>query len=418
VASIQSLKDVVDWGLCTGCGACSYSCSEGGVRLINIEGIGIRPEFTSCACAECTKCLSICPGYIVDSTLNLEMVPRAERGEADYAFGAALEIMEGHATDPEVRYRASSGGILTALALYCLEQENMRFVLHTGMDEEVPWKNKTVKSSTRNELLSRSGSRYAPASPCEGLAAIEESDGPCVFIGKPCDAAAVSMLRRDRPKLDENLGLVLTFFCAGTPSTEGTLNLARSLSISPEQIHSVRYRGEGLPGRFKIVDKDESFERSLSYAQSWGELTSYRPLRCNLCPDGLGRLADISCGDAWENASDSGNPGLSLVIVRTARGKRILQGAIAANYVRLQPATTDNVFTAQRNLLNRRTEIFGRLIGLKLFGIPLPRFIAFSLFRSWMRLPIGRKAKTIIGTAKRVMIRRLYIKRSVVSTQP
>jgi coenzyme F420 hydrogenase subunit beta len=411
MANIQSLSDVVEWDLCTGCGACYYACSESAISLVNIESVGIRPQFNSLACAACTKCLSICPGYVVDVTNMTVSMPL--RTEADHAFGPALEIWEGHASDPEIRYRASSGGILTALALYCLERENMNFVLHTGMNKEHPWENQTVKSSTRDELLAHNGSRYAPASPCEGLATIEASDSPCVFIGKPCDAAAVSMLRRDRPKLDNNLGLVLTFFCAGTPSTQGTLDLAKSLKVLPNQIDSVRYRGEGWPGRFTIIYDNEKHKQSLSYAESWGELTHYRSLRCNLCPDGLGRLADISCGDAWENSTENGNPGLSLVVVRTTRGQRILREAIATNYVQLWPVTSDNVFAAQKNLLNRRTEIFGRLVGLKLFGIPLPRFSGFSLLRSWLRLPLGRKAVTILGTAKRVIMRRLYVRRPV-----
>jgi coenzyme F420 hydrogenase subunit beta len=411
VASVKSLKDVVDWDLCTGCGACYYACSESAVSLVNIDTLGIRPQFNLPACAACTKCLSICPGYLVDANTNVAADLMPLRSEADHAFGRALEIWEGHASDPEMRYSASSGGILTALALYCLEQEKMNFVLHTGMNEERPLENKTVKSRTRDELMTRTGSRYAPASPCEGLAAIEESDGPCVFIGKPCDVAAVSMLRSERPKLDRNLGLVLTFFCAGTPSTQGTRHLAESLKILPDQIDSVRYRGEGWPGRFTIIYDDERQNQSLSYAESWGELTHYRSLRCNLCPDGLGRLADISCGDAWENSTDNGNPGLSLVVVRTVRGQHILRGAIAANYVQLRPVTSDNVFAAQKSLLTRRTEIFGRLVSLKFFGIPLPRFSGFSLLRSWLRLPLGRMAKTILGTAKRVMVRRLYTRR-------
>jgi coenzyme F420 hydrogenase subunit beta len=416
VARIQSLSDVVDWNLCTGCGACYYACSEGSISLVNIDAVGIRPRFNSSTCATCTKCLSICPGYIVDAnTNNMATTSSPMRTEADHAFGPAMEIWEGHASDPEIRYRASSGGILTALALYCLEHENMNFVLHTGINEDRPWENRTVKSSTRDELLARTGSRYAPASPCEGLAAIEESDSPCVFIGKPCDASAVSMLRRDRPKLDRNLGLVLTFFCAGTPSTQGTLDLAESLKVNPKLIDSVRYRGEGWPGRFRIVYDDKRREQSLSYSESWGELTHYRSLRCNLCPDGLGRLADISCGDAWENSTDSENPGLSLVVVRTAKGKRILQGAINANYVQLQPASASNVFAAQNNLLRRRTEIFGRLLGLRLFAIPFPQFSGFSLIHGWLRLPLGRKTRTILGTVKRVIVRQLYIRRFHVS---
>ena len=90
---------------------------------------------------------------------------RAETSEGDHEVGFALEIWEGYAADPEIRRQGSSGGLLSALALYCLEKEGMGFVLHTGMDETKPWTNKTVQSRDRSEILARTGSRYAPASP-------------------------------------------------------------------------------------------------------------------------------------------------------------------------------------------------------------------------------------------------------------
>ena len=202
---VQTIQDVVDWGLCIGCGACYSACKMGAVSLVNIEAVGIRPRFNTVQCASCTDCLPICPGYRVDGNLETGSLPKTS--EADHEFGPSLEVWEGYASDPEIRFRASSGGILTALALYCLEQERMGFVLHTGMDEERPWTNKTVQSRNRGELLARTGSRYAPASPCDSLRTIEANDHPCVFIGKPCDTAAVAMLRRQRPELDRKLGL-------------------------------------------------------------------------------------------------------------------------------------------------------------------------------------------------------------------
>lgn len=410
VRRIETLKDVVDWGLCTGCGACYYACERAGVKLVNVESVGIRPCFDSSHCASCTRCLSICPGYFVDAELATGPLPK--KSEADHEFGPALEIWEGHATDPQVRYRASSGGILSALSLYCLERENMAFVLHTAMSKEYPWLNATVESRTRNEVLACTGSRYAPSSPCEGLRAIEESDRPCVFVGKPCDAAAVGMLRRERPELDRKLGLVLTFFCAGTPSTKGTLDLVKSLGVPPEGIDAVRYRGEGWPGAFKILYDKRSREQSISYPESWGALTHYRPLRCNLCPDGLGRVADVSCGDAWERSDDNGNPGLSIVVVRTPRGQEIVRRALAAEYVQLKPATAETVLAAQPSLLRRRKEIYGRLLALKLFCIPVPKFSGFSLLRSWFRLPLLRKVRTVLGTVKRITVRRLWRRHS------
>lgn len=328
----------------------------------------------------------------------------AHQGEPDHEFGAALEIWEGYAADPEIRYRGSSGGALTSLALYCLEREGMEFVLHTAMDAAKPWANTTVKSRSRAEILARTGSRYAPASPCDGLPSIEESAGPCVFIGKPCDTAAVFRMRQTRPALDRNLGLVLTFFCAGTPSERGTLDLLHSLGTDPADVQSVRYRGEGWPGKFKVLCGDGG-EKSLTYGESWGALTRYRPARCHLCPDGLGRVADISCGDAWDKFEENGDAGRSLILVRTARGREILRRAMAAGYVTARPSGSAQVMAAQSNLLGRRREIFGRLLAMRMLGVPVPRLVGFSLLRSWLRLPFLKKARTVAGTMARLVQR-------------
>ena len=410
----RTLQEVVDWGLCTGCGACHYACSNGHVQLVNIESVGIRPRILSDACADCSQCVSICPGYSVDGDLATRR--SAQHGHMNEDFGVALEIWEGHASDPQMRSRASSGGVLSALATYCLEKENMAFVLHAAMDEARPWLNKTVMSRTRSEILARAGSRYAPASPCDSLAQIENSNRPCVFIGKPCDTTAVFKLRDERPALDRNLGLVMTFFCAGTPSTQGTLDLLREFEIDRKFVSHLRYRGEGWPGPFTVVH--EHGENSLSYDESWGKLSHYRPLRCQLCPDGVGRVADISCGDAWNDFNGNGDPGRSLVIVRTERGREILHRAMAADYVRLTRATAADVLAAQPNLLRKRRELFGRLAALRMFLVPVPSFRGFSLFRGWMQLTLSRKVRSLLGTMKRVIARGLWRRRSLRFMEP
>ena len=405
------MKDVVDWGLCTGCGACYYACSKEGISLVNIESIGIRPRFDSAVCAGCTDCLSICPGNSVDGELATGHA--RNHTHADPAVGPALEVWEGYAGDPEIRYQGSSGGVLSALALYCLECEDMEFVLHTGGDEAKPWANRTVQSRNRIELLARTGSRYAPASPCDGLSLIEKSPRPCVFVGKPCDTAAVTMLRNQRPELDQKLGLVLTFFCAGTPSTQGTLDLLKGLDVPLEELTSVRYRGEGWPGSFKVRCQDGAPGKSLPYAKAWGRLTGYRPLRCHLCPDGLGRVADISCGDAWERLDNAGDAGRSIVVVRTERGREILHKALAAQYVKLEPVGVSAVRAAQPNQIQRHQVLLGRLLAMRLLFAPVPKFVGFSLFNSWSELPYLRKARTMLGTIRRVVLRGLWRRRPI-----
>jgi coenzyme F420 hydrogenase subunit beta len=350
--------------------------------------------------------VAVCPGFAVDGDVELRGLSKTT--EADHEFGPCLEIWEGCAADPEIRYKASSGGLLTALALYALERAGMAYVLHTEMDDARPWLNRTARSRSRAELLGRAGSRYAPASPCEALGDSEETGKPFVFIGKPCDAAGAAMLRRRRERLDASIGLSLTFFCAGTPSTRGTLDLIEELGARPPEVASLRYRGEGWPGRFTVVLRDRGETKSLSYRESWGRLTKYRPFRCHLCPDGLGRVADIACGDAWNRPSGGEDAGRSLVLVRTPRGREALRGAAEAGYVRLDRVDASVVLAAQDSLLERRRQLFGRLLAMRSLAIPTPKFSGFSLWRSWGKRPLAGRMRDVLGTMRRLLQRGLW----------
>ncbi|MEM7166886.1 MAG: Coenzyme F420 hydrogenase/dehydrogenase, beta subunit C-terminal domain [Planctomycetota bacterium] len=405
---IRNLQDIVEWGLCVGCGACAYACPKQKIQLTDVENVGIRPIVDGDACGTDCQCLAYCPGYEVDG--HAETGPPDAACPTDREFGPVLEVWEGYAADPEIRHAASSGGALTALALYCLEHEDMGSVIHTAAREDQPHKNQTVASVSRSELLARTGSRYAPASPVEGLAMAESATQPCVFIGKPCDATAAAALRRQRPELQERLGLIVAFFCAGTPSTRGTIDVMESAGIKPEEAVSVRYRGNGWPGLFHVQSQDGTKEVGLTYDQSWGRLQSYRPFRCHLCPDGLGQVADITCGDAWHDyAKEDGNVGLSLILLRTERGREIFHRARAAGYLSVEESSADEVRLAQKGLLSRRTVIFGRALAMRLLRAPVTRFPGFHLRSNWWRRTgLGLKFRSVVGTIRRLIKRGLW----------
>lgn len=398
---IRNLKDAVDWGLCTGCGACYYFCREKKiVELENRIDEGIRPKFNSSGCGSCSECLSICPG--------LNITCSAENG-ADYILnGQLLNIMEGHSRDEEIRFRASSGGLITSLALYCLEKEKMSFVLHTGMDENISWENKTVISKSREDLLKNAGSRYSPSSPCDHLEVIEKADGKCIFIGKPCDVAAISLLRKKRPELDEKLGFVLSFFCAGVPSLKGTVDLLKSMNVDFKEVKSIKYRGDGWPGNFHVIHKDK--ENTLSYEESWGRLAQgYRSYRCHICPDSFGSTADVTCGDAWYQFDENKiNSGESIVLVRTEKGADIVRRAMETGYIDLKPSDKNNVYTSTKSLINKHREIFGRLVAMKAICIPVPEYAGYSLYKKWLGLTQERKIRSIIGSVKKLYKRKAW----------
>jgi coenzyme F420 hydrogenase subunit beta len=406
--TLNSFADVVNWGLCVGCGACAYG-TKGAVRMQHVEAEGFRPVFEHGESAQSPDLLKICPGYNVNGDLKIGGLSKETR--ADHEFGPTLEIWEGWASDPEIRFRASSGGILSALSLYCLEEGGFKGVIHAGMDAAKPWMNRNYISRSRADVLARTGSRYAPSAPCAALDDIDDEEGPFVFIGKPCDASAVSELLERVPELRRKIGLVVTFFCAGTPSTRGTLKLLDELEVQQSDVKELHYRGEGWPGDFRVTTGARDQKR-LSYKESWGKLTSHRPLRCNLCPDGLGRVADIACGDAWEKHEDGdGNPGRSLVLVRTERGREVLASMKRTGWVTLERGNSGDVLRAQTSLLERRRALFGRLVAFRLLGVPLPSYRGFSLFRSWASIGPKEQLRTVVGTIRRILMHRWYRRR-------
>jgi coenzyme F420 hydrogenase subunit beta len=144
--------------------------------------------------------------------------------------------------------------------------------------------------------------------------------------------------------------------------------------------------------------------------ESWGFLQRYRPYRCHLCPDGTGEFADLACGDPWYREIPENEPGHSLVVVRTERGRRILRAAIEAGYVHLKRVDLNALADSQINLLGKRKAIFGRLLAMRLFGLPVPTLVGFSLFENWRKLPLKEKLRSTVGTARRIITRRYYRK--------
>ena len=335
MTKLKNIRDVVEGHLCIGCGACASVCPSKKIELWDFLNEGIRPLVNDMDCGDCRQCLDICP--VVETNFSIAGATSAQPGGpdsiGDAAFvrdwGRVLEVWEGHATDPEIRFKGSSGGALTALASYCLEQGGMHGVLHTAQHPEDAVRNQTRLSRTRAELVAATGSRYSPASVCDGLAQVEQAPAPCVIIGKPGEIVAVAKARKLRQTLDAKVGVTLSFFCAESPATAGTVALLEKMGVRPEAVTKLRYRGEGWPGHFAPVKLGEQQPAGkLTYQESWAFFQKYRPWSVRHWPDGSGELADISCGDPWYEQPDGVNPGSSLVVVRTERGKEILRQAM------------------------------------------------------------------------------------------
>jgi coenzyme F420 hydrogenase subunit beta len=416
MARINHVGDVADWRLCLGCGACAYICPNDKVKLVDVFHEGYRPVVDPSDCASCVDCLKVCPAVENNhAPINArpDLIP-----ELIPAFGPVLEVWEGHASDPEIRLAGSSGGLLTALSLYCLEREGMSGVLQVGMDPADPMRNRTKLSRSRAELMENTGSRYAAASVCDGLGMVENAPAPCVVVGQPSEVTALRKAQQLRPQLAKKTGLVLSFFCAGSPARKGAVELIKSFGINPTDVEKFRYRGNGWPGMFAVTLKGQSKPvREMTYQESWGFVQAFRPFATHLCPDGSGEDADISCGDPWYREVQPGEPGSSLVAVRTETGRQILQRAMAAGYVTLTRAEPWKMVNSQKNLIAKRGAVGGRIATLRLLGLPAPKLRGFSLFKNWWGLSFDEKLRSTLGTVRRI-INRGYFRRNTPTNIP
>ncbi|KHD07596.1 coenzyme F420 hydrogenase [Candidatus Thiomargarita nelsonii] len=409
---IDDIRDVAERQLCCGCGICAFINSDS-ITMVDDLHQGRRPLVMETGDTDIEKtALRVCPGINLghDSSLNDPALISTLVSD----WGPVREVWEGFASDTELRYAGSSGGVVSALALYGIEGGKMHGVLHTAARSDVPYLNHTVLSTTRHEIQSATGSRYAPASPCDGLQKIVDAPAPCVFIGKPCDVAAVQKARKCRPDLDEKVGLTIAIFCAGTPTTAGTLALLEKFGVTdPGRLQSIRYRGNGWPGRAYCVFENaegQQEDSSMTYATSWGSiLSNYQQWRCNICADHTGEFADIAVGDPWYREISSDDPGRSLVLARTELGRQFMNEAMANGYLTMERGAAEILPASQPNLLQTRGAVWGRLLALRLVGVAVPNMRGMPLFHIWLKhLSFSQKIKSLLGTIRRVFRRRLW----------
>ena len=369
---------VVDSGNCSGCGACTLL--DPGLRMrLAPDGFNrpVRAAAGTAAPDAVARFRALCPGVQVAA-----QVPEGARRHP--TMGPFIQAFEAWATDPEIRFAGSSGGTLTALAAWLASTGEASFVVGSGPDHGDPRRTTTVRVTGRSQALAQAGSRYGPASNAADPGAL---DPAAAFIGKPCEVSAIRVMTRAASGETGAQPLLLSFFCAGTPSQRATDALVDELGVpASERLADLWYRGHGWPGRFTAHRADGSTV-SASYEESWGRsLGPAVQWRCKVCADGVGESADLTAADLWR-ADPRGYPdftdapGVSALIARTRRGLDVVTRAVAAGVLAVRPIDIDELAAVQPLQRHRRETLAGRLLGTAVAGGRIPRYRGFSLLR-------------------------------------
>ncbi len=372
-----TIVEVVNSGLCTGCGACIGLCPKDAIKLVIDSAKGIYlPRLDEQRCNKCGICLEICPGHSVDfAKLNMDIFGKQPD---DMLLGNSINCYVGHAADYDIRYNSASGGLVTALLIFALENGLIDGALVTKMKEESPLEPQPFIARTRAEIISASKSKYCPVPANIALKEILKNEGKFAVVGLPCHIHAIRKAEMSNKKLKERITLHLGLFCCGhTDTFLGTEFVLRKYGIAKEDVVHLDYRGEGWPGYVTIILRNGT--RKLIHLNDYiiyHNFGFFSPPRCALCYDGINDLADISLGDAWLPEFKGDDIGTSLVISRTNSGEALLQKTIEKGILKLRSIDQSKVrHMDQKKVACSMKLRLGRFLGRKSpqYNIKLPR---------------------------------------------
>ena len=376
---------------CTGCGLC---CACGMTSFQNDNKGFPYPQSISKEME--SFCNEVCP-----------MGPNGAVSPKKSVWGNYLSVFEGYASDENIRERASSGGALTAVCLWLLDNKKVDGIIHTGYNPQHPTETVTICSTTREEVIDHCGSRYSISSPLVNIKKMVEKNKKYAFVGKPCDVVALRNYMKIDKEIEKSVEYLFSFFCAGTPSRVANEELLRRMGSSVDTCCALSYRGNGWPGLTTAIDNDGT-KHTMTYDTSWMEILG-RDIRksCKFCYDSIGEASDISCGDFWKLTKQkkpdfTEGKGQNCIFTWTEKGDELIKEIVGSHNLIAKVIEEENIKYSQPNHYARRSTMLGRVVALKIAGKKIPGYSKIAIIDAAKYAGIRKQLGYCKGTIMRI----------------
>lgn len=347
---IDTINWIIERELCTGCGTCISLCPKGALKIEINEKKGVYiPVLDKDKCNNCGLCFKVCPGYDVKFRyLNLEIFKNIPR---EILVGNYVDCYIGSSTDYTIRYNSSSGGLITQLLLFALEENIIDGALVTKMKKSNPLETEPFIARTKKDILEASKSKYCPVALNISIKEILDSDPNERFavVGLPCHIHGIRKAQQINKILKSKIKFCIGIFCNHAPNIWASRTLLRKLKVKERDVIKLDYRGKGWPGALRITKKSNS----ISLNDGWGFIGCYlfTPTRCLLCSDAVCELADLSFGDAWLPELSADKVGTSIMISRTNEMGKLLQNMKNMNKIYLEEIDVSKIIQSQMGMI-------------------------------------------------------------------
>lgn len=343
---IAPIQDIIDNDLCIACGACVYVCPEQIVlpSYSEIRGAYEVRIVEAEACNTCTTkpCGDVCPSV---SAITADNSPLDRVGKIE-------SVHIGHSIEFQHNGVSSSGGIVREIC-YDFIRKGVSVICLT---ESISGGKSTYEAGMLDDLKmleTMPGSIYHSVSFINAISILKEESGPFALVSIPCHLEGiVKYIQKYEPKLEEKIIFRLGIICGWMFSDHGLKNFVQSHNLE-SPILDAKYRGEDKVGLLKIKTSESVHKFDRRKFDTLNEMIAFRSsfstdvnrLRCRLCQNHTNIQSDISIGDAW--LSRKGKQKLSILVVRTSRGKKILDSLVNQSRIELEIGSEDDILESQ-----------------------------------------------------------------------
>lgn len=362
---LVSRRDIVDSGLCIGCGACASGCS--GARMRWTKDGFLRPDgpepWLGAPSERFSRQCPFSPAAANEDELAAERFGAAPF--ADGRVGPFEAAYVGHVAERSFRPQGSSGGLTSWVAAELLRTGMVDAVAHVApSDPQATGRFFDYRiSRSLDELMTGAKSRYYPVELSRVLREFRATPGRYAIVGIPCFIKAVHLLRRADPVIAERVTHTLGLFCGHMKSAAMIESFAWQLGTELSQVRALDYRlkDESRPANWYRAQLE--LAGGGRAAQDWWHLADgdwgagfFQHPACDWCDDVVAETADISFGDAWVEPYSSDGRGTNVVVVRTRELRDLLEKALADGRLRLEPVDAEFVARTQAAGLRHRRD--------------------------------------------------------------
>lgn len=376
MSRVGSIQDVVRLGLCVSCGACASAAPPGTIRMVfDRKRATFIPEITdSGRVSGRGPELTVCPG----KGLPIKSLATELYGEAandSFELGRYRSAFAVRAVDPRILENASSGGIMTEIARYLIENKLVEGVTASRFAYGPPGpRTESLIARTFEDLLSAQGSKYCPTATNQLIRQCVEAGGRYLFSGTPCQVAALRLAMREDRLLRQVFPCTMANFCGGFHNFRRLEDLIRFDGIAPAEVEYLRFRGGGQPGSMLIRSRDGRVATA-PYPDYLRRSDVPKNKRCTYCVDATGELADFACGDAWIDRFLKTEYSWSVVLARSEFAEQIVGELASKGRIETMPVSSEEIRDSQqKNINSKKYRQYKRMQISRLLGIAIPEW--------------------------------------------